>query len=469
MNRLNASFRDPSGFVFSDQGVIFRQVNASYADHYDQLMSSGLYEALVKKGWLIAHEEVAAAEVQGGERAYKLLRPEPIPYISYPYEWCFSQLKDAALLTLKIAAQALQRGMVLKDASAYNVQFIGSRAVFIDTLSFEPYTEGSPWVAYRQFCQHFLAPLAMMAHTDVALGQLMMTHIDGIPLETAVRLLPLRKRFRSGLYTHLYLHAKTQQRFADIGQTEQAAVPTTAPHISKKALRAILESLASAIQKLEWQAPKTEWGSYYEATNYSAGAADNKADLVGQFLASIGEPISTCHDLGANRGLYSEVAAKHCAQVLSQDIDPVAVEAQYRERKTQGPDNILPLLQNLTAPSPAIGWRNTERDAFGERARCDAVLALALVHHLAISNNTPLAQIAGFFADLAPHLIIEFVPKADSQVKRLLSTRADIFPDYNEAGFEAAFAGYFDVSQKASVSDSERTLYLMTRKQNVSA
>ncbi len=144
VNRLNASFRDPSGFVFSDQGVIFRQVNASYAQHYDQLMSSGLYEALVKKGWLIPHEEVAATEVEGSERAYKLLRPEPIPYISYPYEWCFSQLKDAALLTLKIAAQALQRGMVLKDASAYNVQFIGSRAVFIDTLSFEPYERARP-------------------------------------------------------------------------------------------------------------------------------------------------------------------------------------------------------------------------------------------------------------------------------------------------------------------------------------
>jgi hypothetical protein len=205
--------------------------------------------------------------MKGSERAYKLLRPEPIPYISYPYEWCFSQLKDAALLTLKVAAQALQRGMVLKDASAYNVQFIGSRAVFIDTLSFEPYAEGAPWVAYRQFCQHFLAPLAMMAHADVALGQLMMTHIDGIPLETAVRLLPLRTRFRSGLSTHLYLHAKTQQRFADVGQTAQPAVTAQAPQISKKALRAILESLASAIHKLEWQPPKTEWGAYYEATN----------------------------------------------------------------------------------------------------------------------------------------------------------------------------------------------------------
>ena len=464
MQRLNASFRDPSGYIFLHEGVVHRRVNTSYAAQYDQLMSSGLYDALVKRGWLVAHEEVKAASLPGHEDAHRLLRPEPIPYISYPYEWCFSQLKDAALLTLKIAAQALQRDMVLKDASAYNVQFVGHRPVFIDTLSFEAYEEGAPWVAYRQFCQHFLAPLALMAHGHASLGQLLTTHIDGIPLETAASLLPLRTRLRSGLYTHIHLHAKTQQRFADTADDKQAATSVKAPRISKKALRAILESLATTVQKLMWQPPKTEWGSYYEATNYSAGAADNKASLIGEMLDAINRPITVCHDLGANRGLYSEVAAQHCAQVISQDIDPVAVEAQYRERKTRGPDNILPLLQDLTAPSPAIGWRNRERDGFTQRAQCDVVLALALVHHLAISNNTPLSEIAGFFADLAPHLIIEFVPKADSQVKRLLATREDIFPDYTEAGFEGAFSDFFEISQKAKVSDSERTLFLMTRK-----
>ena len=217
------------------------------------------------------------SSLPGHEDAHRLLRPDPIPYISYPYEWCFSQLKDAALLTLKIAAQALQRDMVLKDASAYNVQFIGHRPVFIDTLSFEAYEEGAPWVAYRQFCQHFLAPLALMAHGHASLGQLLTTHIDGIPLETAASLLPMRTRLRSGLYTHIHLHAKTQQRFADAGDDNQPATSAKAPRISKKALRAILESLATTVQKLVWQPPKTEWGSYYEATNYSAGAADNKA------------------------------------------------------------------------------------------------------------------------------------------------------------------------------------------------
>ena len=464
MQRLNASFRDPSGYIFLHEGVVYRRVNSSYASQYDQLLNSGLYDELVKKRWLVAHEEVDAASLQGHQDAHRILRPEPIPYISFPYEWCFSQLKDAALLTLRIAAQALRRDMVLKDASAYNLQFVGHRPVFIDTLSFDTYQKGAPWVAYRQFCQHFLAPLALMAHGHASLGKLLTTHIDGIPLEIAASLLPLSTRLRSGLYTHIHLHAKTQQRFADVADDKQPITLAKAPHISKKALRAILESLATTVQKLKWQPPKTEWGSYYESTNYSADAANNKASVISELLKAVDGPISVCHDLGANRGLYSEVAAQHCAQVVSQDIDPVAVESQYRERKTRGPANILPLLQDLTAPSPAIGWRNRERDGFSQRAKCDVVLALALVHHLAISNNTPLSEIAGFFSDLAPHLIIEFVPKADSQVKRLLATREDIFPDYTEAGFEAAFERFFSISQKKSVEGSKRSLYLLSRR-----
>ena len=181
MNRLSASFRDPSGFVFSHNGIIHRQVNARYAPDYEQLMTSGLYEALIQKQWLIRHEEVEEPALSSGPDAYKLLRPEQVPYISYPYEWCFSQLKDAALLTLKIAAKALQHDMILKDASAYNVQFLGSRPLFIDTLSFAPYVEDEPWIAYRQFCQHFLAPLALMAYVDISVAKLLVTQIDCIP------------------------------------------------------------------------------------------------------------------------------------------------------------------------------------------------------------------------------------------------------------------------------------------------
>jgi ribosomal protein L11 methylase PrmA len=466
MGRLSASFRDPSGFVFTHEGKVYRQVNSCYRPSYDQLMSSGLYDHLSTKGWLIPHTEIASLEgLPADERAHKLIHPKQIPYVSFPYEWSFNQLKDAALLTLKIAAAALQKNMSLKDASAYNVQFIGSQPVFIDTLSFEPYREGAPWVAYRQFCKHFLAPLALMAHADVSLSKLLLSEIDGIPLSLASQLLPYRTKLNYGLYTHIHLHAKTQQRFADAAETTSLQdSKVTSRRLSKRGLRAILESLASAVNKLHWRQPKTEWGGYYENTNYSVASAGQKATLVGAFLDSIPSTINTVHDLGANTGVFSEVASTYCKHVVSQDIDPVAVDAQYNLRKKRGPGNILPLLLNLTAPSPSIGWHNAERDGFIKRAQCDVVMALALVHHLAISNNTPLEHIAALFADLAPYLIIEFVPKSDTQVIRLLATRDDIFPDYHEIGFEQAFGKRFDIIKKETVEGSERTLYLLTRR-----
>lgn len=304
-----------------------------------------------------------------------------------------------------------------------------------------------------------------MAHADVSLSKLLLAEIDGIPLSLASQLLPYRTKLNYGLYTHIHLHAKTQQRFADAAETTSPQDPKVSPRrLSRKGLRAILESLASTINKLQWRRPKTEWGGYYENTNYSVASAGQKATLVGEFLDSIPNRINTVHDLGANTGVFSEVASAYCEHVVSQDIDPVAVDAQYDLRKKRGPGNILPLLLNLTAPSPSIGWHNAERDGFTKRAQCDVVMALALVHHLAISNNTPLEHIAALFADLAAYLIIEFVPKADSQVKRLLATRKDIFPDYTEAGFEAAFSDFSEISQQAKVNDSERTLYLMTRR-----
>ena len=211
---LAASFRDPSGFLFTRQGVLYRQVNQLYRENYDRLMTSGLAEKLIRGGWLIPHTEVDAPPADAS-LAYKVIRPELLDFISYPYEWSFSQLQDAALNTLAIQKMALESGMALKDASAYNMQFHHGRAVLIDTLSFEVYREGEPWVAYRQFCQHFLAPLALMAYTDVRLSQLLRVYIDGIPLDLAARLLPGKTRWDLGLATHIHLHAAAQQRYSD--------------------------------------------------------------------------------------------------------------------------------------------------------------------------------------------------------------------------------------------------------------
>ncbi len=459
-NAVAGSFRDPSGFVFTAGGLLYRQVNQVYREEYDALLASGLYAALVREGLMVAHTEVAPT-LAADDRAYKVIQPERLPFISYPYEWAFEQLQDAALLTLRIQRLALEHGLALKDASAYNVQFVGCRPVFMDTLSFEHYREGEPWVAYRQFCQHFLAPLALMAYRDVRLGGLLRVHIDGIPLDLARALLPFRARLKLPLLLHIHLHAAAQARYADSAATPAPAVRRG--RVSRVSLLGLLDSLESGIRALRWQAGETAWADYYAHTNYSTAALEAKAALVDALLAAVGSLARVC-DLGANTGRFSRLACARGAFTVAADVDPGAVTLAYREGKTAGEALLLPLLLDLTNPSPDLGWANAEREAFARRGRFDVVLALALVHHLAIANNTPLPSVAAYFAGLAPQLIVEFVPKSDSQVQRLLAHRADIFPEYTQAGFERAFGQVYDIVQHLPVPDSERVLYLMRRK-----
>ena len=450
--QLSASFRDPSGFLFTDNGILYRQINRAYAEDYARLMDSGLYEKLVKAGALIPHVETEQVSAES-EAAFKVIQPERVPFISYPYEWSFSQLKDAALATLSIHKRALKLGMLLKDASAYNIQFVRGRAMLIDTLSFEIYKEGEPWMAYKQFCQHFLAPLALMSCRDVRLSQLLRVHIDGVPLDLASELLPFKTKFNFGLLTHIHVHAGSQKRYAD------KTVEPRKGMMSQQAMIGLIESLESTIKKLTWQPAGTEWGAYYEATNYSDSAFEHKKQLV-RAWAEEKKP-TLVWDLGGNTGVFSREAAASGAFTVSFDIDPAAVEQNYQVVKKNKEQNLLPLVLDLTNPSPAIGWDHAERDSFGQRGPADMTLALAVIHHLAISNNVPLPQLAQFFAARTKWLVIEFVPKSDSQVKRLLSSRKDIFPNYTREGFEAAFSERFKIHQAEPIHDSERTLYLM--------
>jgi ribosomal protein L11 methylase PrmA len=385
---------------------------------------------------------------------FRVIRPERVPFISYPYEWSFSQLKDAALTTLSIHKRALKYEMALKDASAYNIQFVNGKAALIDTLSFEKYKEGQPWIAYRQFCQHFLAPLALMAYCDVRLSQLMRVYIDGVPLDLASKLLPARTRLNFGLLTHIHLHASAGKRFAgeSVGQAK----------MSRNALVGLVESLEATVRKLFWKAAGTAWGNYYEITNYSDTAFEHKKQLVSEWVGRV-KP-NLLWDLGANTGVFSRLASASGAFTVAFDIDPAAVEQNYLRAKNDKAGNLLPLQLDLTNPSPALGWANRERASFGERGPADMVLALAVVHHLAITNNVPLPQLADFFAGMGKWLVIEFVPKSDSQVQKMMSAREDIFPNYTREGFEAAFGERFTIHESITVRESERQLYLMEAK-----
>jgi ribosomal protein L11 methylase PrmA len=461
-DKVSASFRDPSGFLFRREGILYRQVNQSYRANYERLMESGLYEKLVNSGALIRHQEVELKLESSGLPettvvAYKIIQPELIPFISYPYEWSFSQLKAAALLTLKVQKAALDNGMSLKDASAYNIQFKGYKPVLIDTLSFEIYQEGEPWVAYRQFCQHFLAPLALMALRDVRLNQLLRIYIDGVPLDLASKMLPAKTRFNFSIATHIHLHASAQQRYADKAVKKE----TLTGKMSKISFLGLLDSLETLIRKLAWKPAGTEWGSYYTETNYSEKALEHKRQVVKDFLDTV-HP-EKVWDLGANTGLFSRLACDQGAFTLAFDIDPAAVDLNYQEAARKKETLILPLVLDLTNPSPSLGWQNKERNSLMERGPADAVMALALIHHLAISNNVPLESLADFLASIAPWLIIEFVPKTDTQVERLLASREDIFPDYDQKGFEQAFRKNFSIRKFMPVQDSERLLYLMER------
>jgi hypothetical protein len=313
-------------------------------------------------------------------------------------------------------------------------------------------------VAYRQFCQHFLAPLALMARTDVRLNQLLRTYIDGVPIDLASKLLPRRTRWRPGLAMHIHWHAKSQRAHAS---TENQR-PKRTIKVSRLGMIGLLQGLRKLVTRLNWEPAGTEWAEYYQATNYSDDAFEHKQELVSAYLAAA-QP-RRVWDLGANTGVFSRIAAQGGAETVAFDIDPAAVEINYRQLKGGAEQKLLPLLLDLTNPSPGLGWSGTERDSLLARAPVDCAMALALIHHLTISNNVPLGKVAAFFSRLCDHLIIEFVPKADSQVQRLLSSRQDVFDEYDQQHFEAAFAAHFGIIRSERVRGTERTLYLMKAK-----
>jgi ribosomal protein L11 methylase PrmA len=455
MSYLSSSFRDPAGFLFRHKGRLYRQINPPGAADWKLFQDSGLASELIEKELLIPHEEADRSLGPDG-RAEAVICPEEIPFLSWPYEWSFSQLKDAALLTLELQSRALDKGMILKDASAYNVQFRKGRPVFIDSLSFTAYQEGEPWAAYGQFCSHFLAPLALMSHTDIGLQKLLRTDIGGISLELASRLLPWKTRFSFGLLSHIHLHANSQKRHAGRGEKTKA-------RLSKFALKGVVESLRSAVNKCTWNPEGMEWTDYYDATNYSDDSFSQKKEIVSRYLKQA-EP-GLVWDLGANTGVFSRLASSMGATTVSWDIDPTCVEQNYRQVRRAG-ESLLPLVQDLVNPSPSLGWDLTERESLQDRGPADLVMALALVHHLAISNNVPLERLAAFFAKICRSLIIEWVPKQDSQVELLLATREDIFPEYHQEGFEAAFGKHFVLEISTDVGGSQRTLYLMQNRHN---
>lgn len=433
-----ASFRDPGGFMFTWNGKLYRQVNTSYAADYDLLIDSGLYDMLVQQQLLLSHQEVEDIIFQKPSW-YKTLQPEQLRWISYPYEWCFGQLKDAALLTLSIMKLSVERGMILKDATPYNIQFRNGKPVFIDTLSFEKYVETQPWVAYRQFCQMFLFPLF------VDNGQkLLSVYADGIPVDLTAKFLPLKSWFNLGTLLHVHLQKGIK------GETKG--------RFSKTKMLQLVNHLESTVNSLTDKKRQTAWSNYYTDTILGKAYLHAKEKIFREFIDPL--QINVVLDVGANDGYFSKILAAKAAQVIAIDDDSASVNKLY----AAGVENILPLVVDIANPSPATGFNNKERASFHERIKTGLVTALAVIHHLVISRNITMGMLAEYFSSICNQLIIEWVPREDEKVQLMLAGRRDVFAEYTEENFIMQFGKYFNTDKKAAISDSKRVLYSFLKK-----
>lgn len=448
-----SSYRDPSGFIFEKNGVLYRQVNISFKEHFDHFIQSGCYDQLVEKGLLIPHEDVNE-NLTGYADHYKTIRPERIEFISYPYEWSFDMLKDAALLTLHLVKEGLQHDMILKDASPYNIQWHKGKFIFIDTLSFEKYEE-APWIAYRQFCESFLGPLLIMHYSKQQLSQLMLSWPDGIPLTITRSLLPKRSRLSLHTYLHIHLHAKVAQKKNGQGKIRS---------LSKQKLLNLIGSLEILVSKLNVPAQQSTWSEYYDEAAQRNDYLAQKKKVIEEWINKT-ETIKTVADLGANEGEFSKLPAAKNIFTLAADLDPYCINRLYNKIKESREKNIQPLVIDLSNPTPAIGVNNKERSSFINRLNADLVMALALIHHLAIGKNIPFEMIAATLRGAGRTLIIEFVPKEDEKIKLMLEQKKDIYINYTEHEFVKAFENYFTVKDKKVIPGSGRTLYLMASKQ----
>lgn len=451
------SFRDRDGRVYHFQDRVLRGLSDSALQNFRQLQEKSFYIKLVESGKVIGTREIPAEEnplpddVQAQWAGF--LEHDPVPVISYPYEWTFSMLKAAASLQLHLVERAVSNGYTLKDATPYNIQFVNRKAVFIDIPSFEPLPQGAPWSGYRQFCEMFLFPLFLQAYKGCNFQPFMRAAINGVDVQAASALFGFRDRFRKGVLSHVWLQSKLDRRYG--GSSENVRSSLKSAGFNRELILVNVRKLQKLIKKLEWQAVGSEWGDYTEFHNYSDDDHLRKEDFIRNAITM--EKPDTVWDIGCNTGQFSRIAAAECRQVVATDIDHVALERLFLDKNT--PDNILPLLQNVADPSPNWGWRNRERSDLQTRSKPDLVLCLALIHHVVISENIPLEEFIDWLAGLTDKLVIEYVSRKDDKVETLLRNKEDKYQDYSRESLEMNLKRHFDIHQKQEVNNGNRTLY----------
>ncbi|MPY89223.1 MAG: methyltransferase [Luteitalea sp.] len=449
------SFRDASARVFYHDGEVFRALSAHAADEWTRIERTRFWQRALAEGRVVGTTRAPAPAGLDGAWAL-VLRHERIPFVSYPYEWSFEMLREATRLQLDLLAAALEEDLVLKDGTAYNVQWRGVQPVFVDVLSFAPLAPGEPWVGYRQFCELGLYPLLLEAYRGVAFQPWLRGRIDGIPAEEMRRLLGGRALLKPGVFSHVHLHALSQRRFESASRSLRTEI--AAGGFGKALIQTNVRKLQRLVGRLARPATRSAWAGYARAPGYE----DHDQAAKQQFVrAALGRGRwGHVWDLGANQGVYARLAAEVAEYVVAFDADRVVVDAMFIEHRRRGVTNVLPLVVNLADPSPSQGWNSEERLRLERRGQPDLVLALALVHHLAIGANIPLRALLDWLATLAPHLIIEFVTRDDPMVERLLRFKDPRqHADYDLPTFERELTARFDLLAHQPLAGGRRLLF----------
>ncbi len=453
-----ASFRDPEAQVFSSQGKLYRALSPKALEDWKHLQRTRFFARYTNAGSLVATEsvpemELSAATLPGSWAG--LLHHHRIPFVSYPYEWCFGMLKDAALLQLDLLDAALDEGMTLKDASPFNIQWRGSLPVFIDISSFEKRRQGDPWAGYYQFCRMYLFPLMLQSYKQLDFHAWLRGSMEGLEPADFLKLLSTRDLLRPGVLTHVYLHAKMQKRYNDTSRQVRKTLENLG--FNETIIKANIKKLKALIARLSWGTGRSEWSHYADTTHYSPSDHSLKERFVA--TATAARRYELVWDLGANTGRFSEIAARQAGYVIAMDADHLTIERLYQKLRTKENSNILPLVVNLANPSPAIGWACQERQTLADRGRPDLVLCLALIHHLSISSNIPLKIFFDWLVGFRCDVIIEFVTKDDPMVGQLLANRRDVFAEYSRENFETLLDNYFKITSRQPLGSGTRYLY----------
>jgi hypothetical protein len=441
---------------------VLRGLSAEALANFRALGGTRFYQRALEAGQVIASRELAASDnplpaaVQ--EQWAGFLEHTPVPVVSYPYEWPFSMLRQAADLQLELLDGALEENWTIKDASPYNLQFVDGRPVFIDLPSFQPLESGEPWVGRRQFCTLFLFPLMLQAYKGVDFQPFLRAAIDGIDVQTMDALCSWRDRLRRGVLSNVWLQAVLERRYG--GTRSDIRGGLKAAGFNRDMIRANVRALRKVVARLEWTRPRSEWGGYAAFHNYSEEDLGRKAAFVERSVQAA-QP-GMVWDLGGNTGQFSIIAARSGARVVCTDIDHLAVE--QLALNPQRPARVLPLVQDVTNPSPNWGWRNRERLDLVARSQPDMVLCLALIHHVVITANVPLGEFVEWLAGLAPNLVIEYVSRRDEKVQTLLRNKEDRYWDYRREFLEEQLRRHYLVVDETAVRGGARRLYYCTRR-----